>query len=161
MKFLLLSSIFVTLFVLQSSAIWPFDNWNVEEMAFPVLSADVNGTSVSLDNLNDDILHIICSYVKDLRDKAPDDDKPADGPGMPGRYPSEERGQSISALRRWSVMNKRLRDLTVPWLFRNVKVDGNWRKAAWGLKVLESCPGALKQIRYVNIHPQFVQWRGC
>jgi hypothetical protein len=114
-----------------------------------VLSVEVNGTTVSLDNLNDDILHLICDLVHGIKQNVPDDQQAPDGPDMPGQYPPNMREQSISALRSLSMTSKRFRDLTVPWLFQRIKIgdDASFSKASRALRVLENCPAALAQAR--------------
>ena len=118
------------------------------EDPWPVLSVEVNGTTVSLDNLNDDILHLICDLVHGIEQKAPDDPQAPDGPSVPGQYLPDMREQSISALRSLSMTSKRFRDLTVPWLFQSIKIgDASFSKASRALRVLENCPAALAQAR--------------
>lgn len=117
------------------------------EVSFPVLSVELNGTTVSLDNLNNDVLHVLCALVNELDDKAPDDPKAPDGPAMPGQYQPDFREQGMSALRILSMTSRRFRNLTSPLLFKNIKIDGNWEKASRGLQVVENCPAALQQAR--------------
>jgi hypothetical protein len=140
---------FLLLFLLavRTSAFWPFDYREMED-PWPVLSVEVNGTTVSLDNLNDDILHLICNLVQGIKQKVPDDPQAPDGPDMPGQYPPDMRKQSISALRSLSMTSKRFRDLTVPCLFKSIKIgDASFSKASKALRVLENCPAALAQAR--------------
>jgi hypothetical protein len=113
-----------------------------------VLSIDVNMTTVSLDHLNEDVLHIICFFVDGIDEKVHDDNLSSDGPVIPGQYPLVLRDQGFSALRSLSMTNKHFRNLAAPWLFSSLKVDGGWKKASRALQILENCPTALAQVRY-------------
>ena len=147
MRSLLCSFLLLFLLTVHASAFWPFDYGEMED-PWPVLSVEVNGTTVSLDNLNDDILHLICELVHGIKQKVPDDPRAPDGPDMPGQYPPDMREQSISALRSLSMTSKRFRDLTVPWLFQSIKIgDASFSKASRALQVLENCPAELAQAR--------------
>jgi hypothetical protein len=146
MRSLLFSFLLLLLLAVHTSTFWPFD---YGEMVDPwsVLSVEVNGTTVSLDNLNDDILHLICDLVRGVEEKVPDDPQAPDGSDMPGQYPPDMREQSISAIRSLSMTSKRFRDLTVPWLFQSIKIGASFSKASRALRVLKNCPAALAQAR--------------
>jgi hypothetical protein len=147
MRLFVSSFLLISLFSAQIVAMWPFDYWSFEEAAFPVLSLEVNSTTVSLDNLNEDVLRIICSFTNDIKEKARDDSLSSDGLVMPGQYPSDLRDRSLSAIRSLSMTNKSFRNLATPWLFHSLKIDGGWKQASDALRTLENCPAALAQAR--------------
>jgi hypothetical protein len=118
MKLLLpLITILISL-VSYSIAIWPFDYWDINESTFPVLSTEVNSTKLSLDNLNSDVLHKICSIVQE---QAVDDIALLTSPDTPGLFRFGMRLQSFVALRGFPRINKHFHNLTSPITFQDVK----------------------------------------
>jgi hypothetical protein len=149
------SSVFMlftfTLWAVQVAALWPFDYWNFGAMEnpWPVLSVEVNNTRISLDNLNNDVLRIFCDLTYGIKTRPAGNPQFPDGPDIPRLYPAGARAHSTSAIQRLSTASKPFGNLTEPRIFESIKIDGNWRQAFEGLRILENCPAALEQARQV------------
>ncbi|KAF2100908.1 hypothetical protein NA57DRAFT_54981 [Rhizodiscina lignyota] len=94
--------------------------------ATPSFSRDHNN-QISFNELNDDILHEICTAI--------------------GDEPTPLANQAPYPLKSLSMVNRRLRHLLAPKIFRRLSLDGNIANILRALKVLQSCPELLHHTR--------------
>jgi hypothetical protein len=82
---------------------------------------------MALDELNDDVLLIIFAFVDQIPDKASE----SEGLGY------LRKPHTLTAIKSLSLTNKRVRTLTMPWLFRTLVLsDGDWSQTSTALKII-------------------------
>lgn len=93
---------------------------------------------MALDGLNDDVLLIIIAFVDQIPDKASE----SEGLGY------LHQPDTLTAIKSLSLTNKRIRTLTMPWLFRTLVLnDGDWSQTSDALKVIGACPEMTRYAR--------------
>jgi hypothetical protein len=114
-----------------------YDRIGYGEYHDPILSANIRGKHVSLDDINNADLAELCAYTKQKR-----------GP--------ELTVEAIETIRRvmesLAIPDWRVRNVTVSTLFSDIRVEGDWERASRGLKVMEICPSMLESIKTFNLH---------
>jgi hypothetical protein len=103
-------------------------------------SATQKSSMMALDDLNDDVLLVIFSFVDQIQDRASE----SEGLGY------LHRPNTLTAIKSLSLTNKRIRSLTMPWLFRTLVLnDGDWSQTSNALKVIGSCSEMTRYARYI------------
>jgi hypothetical protein len=109
-----------------------YDNFGYGEYHWPILTTKIRGERVSLDDVSNAVLEELCSYTKQK-------------PGPERTVESIERMKL--AMKSLAITDSRFRNMTVPTLFRDIKVYGEWERASRGLKIMEMCPSMLESIK--------------
>ncbi|EON63963.1 hypothetical protein W97_03192 [Coniosporium apollinis CBS 100218] len=89
---------------------------------------------MSLSDLNDDVLYMICSFI---------DEGPCNFRGVRRHKPH---------LDSFSRTNHRLRHLSMPMLFRNIAIKGGWDDAIRAVGLMEVCPAIARNARSLKFH---------
>lgn len=85
---------------------------------------------MSLGELNDDVLYMICSFINE---------GPCNFTGVKRHKPH---------LDSFSRTNHRLRHLSMPMLFRNIAIKGGWDDAMRAVEQMEVCPAIARNARF-------------
>jgi len=113
-------------------------------MAIPYRIRDKK-KQISLDDLNDDVLFIILSYLRETRSCKSRDTSIRPALGFWGV--DFGHGKLVSSIQCISLVNKRLRDASISFVFRTINVMCGWEETLDYFSALERNPTVFQYIK--------------